>query len=222
VLHDAVMKKTALRLTLILGLLFLVAGVFFVNLVKGNAVWPIGSIHIEAKPVYYSSTINLSYNAVFPSDFGISALGRKWIVYSLDGAENVTVYDEYDDLKFYNGSFTLSGLSSGLHHIDIHSKNGTFMWGTPSLSGWCDAEDTASFTIDLSGKSPTPKPTLAPASTPAATPEPTKTPYREANVQNTSQYLAVGGMIVVTVAVVCVGLGLLFYFIRRKQSIRKL
>jgi hypothetical protein len=127
---------------------------------------------------------------------------------------NVTVYDEYTALKFYNGSFTLSGLSSGWHHIDIYSKNGTFMWGTPSLSGWYDAEDTASFTIDLSGKSPTP--TLAPTSAPTATPEPTTSPYEEVDVQNTSQYLVEGGMLIVTVAVVCVGLGLLLCLIKRK------
>jgi hypothetical protein len=193
VLLGAVMKKTALALALIIWAIFSLLAVESqtIILVRGNAVWPIGSIHIDAQEaILYSSTITLSYSAVFPSDFGISALGRKWIVYSLDGAENVTVYDEYNALKFYNGSFTLSGLSSGLHHIDIYSKNGTFMWGTPSLSGWCDAEDTASFTIDLSGKSPTPTPQLA------------------------EQEAILG--IAVTVTVVCVGLGLLFYLIKRK------
>jgi len=199
-------KKTALVVSLIICAIFSLLAVESQTprLVRGNAVWPIGSIHIEAQEaIFYSSEITLSYRAVFPSDFDDSVWGRKWIVYSLDGAENVTVYDEYNDLKFYNGSFTLSGLSSGRHHIDIYSKNGTFLWGSSSLSGWCDADDRAWFTI-------------VPLSTPTATSGPIVTPYGEANLQDKSQYLAIGGMVAVTVAVLAVGLGLLLYRIKRK------
>jgi hypothetical protein len=128
------MKRTAFALILIICIVFslLVFESQTMLLVKGNAVFPSGSINIETKPVYYSSTVTLSYIAVFPMDFGDGGLGRKWIVYSLDGGGNVTVYDEYNDLESYYGSVTLSGLSSGWHTIDIYSKNGTFWWGTSS------------------------------------------------------------------------------------------
>jgi len=190
--------------------------------VKGNAGFPSGSIHIEVKPVYYSSTITLTYNAVFPSYFGDTVWGRKWIVYNLDGGENVTVYDEYNDLKLYNGNVTLSGLSSGFHTLAICSRNGTFVWGTSSYEGWYDAEDTASFTIDLFGKSPTPTPTLAPTSKPTATPEPTPTPSEETtplptiNTGPSSYYFddfLIGG---IAGAVAIAVLVLLFYFTKRK------
>jgi hypothetical protein len=206
------MKNTALVLALIFILLFLVVGVFFVNLVKGNAVFPSGSIDIETKPVYYSSTINLSYLAVFPMDFGDGGLGRKWIVYSLDGGGNVTVYDEYNDLESYYGSLTLSGLSSGWHTIDIYSMNGTFLWGTSSFRDWRDSHDRDIFTVDLSGKSPAPTSTPAPTSVPTFTPGPTSTPSNELQLARQEAILGV----VVTVAVLAVSLGLPVYLIKRK------
>jgi hypothetical protein len=196
------MKKTALVVSLIICAIFSLLVVEFQtpSLVRGNAVWPIGSIHIDAQEaIFFSRTSTLNYSAVFPSDFDDSVWGRKWIVYSLDGAENVTVYDEYNDLKFYNGSFALSGLSSGRHQIDIYSKNGTFLWGSSSLSGWCDAGDRAYFTI-------------VPLSTPTATPEPTSTPNNEP--QSTEQTVILG--LAITVAVLAACLGLLIYLIKRK------
>jgi len=202
------MKKTALVLTLISILLFLVVGVSFVNLVKGNAVFSSGSIVLYTTPVYYSSTITVHYVAEFS---GIND-GHKWIVYSLDGGENVTVYDEYNGLKSYYGSLTLSGLSSGQHTIDIYSVNGTFWWGASSYRAWGDAHDGDSFIIDLSGKSPTPTPTIAPTPVPTATPEPT--PFEESDVPNASQFMVPGGA--VAVISIIVFLGLLFYFIKRK------
>ncbi len=210
------MKKTAYTIILIICVVFCLLAVESQTtiLVKGNAGFPSGSIHIEVKPVYYSSTITLTYNTVFPSYFGDTVWGRKWIVYNLDGGENVTVYDEYNDLKLYNGNVTLSGLSSGFHTLAICSRNGTFVWGTSSYEGWYDAEDTASFTIDLSGKSPAPTPTLAPTSKPTATPEliPTPTPTPEPESLPTSLVMASS----VTLAVVLFGIGLLFYGIKRK------
>jgi len=202
------MKKTALVLALISVLLFLVVGVFFVNLVKGNAVFSSGSIVLYTTPVYHSSTITVHYVAEVP----FSGLSHKWIVYSLDGGGNVTVYDEYNNLKSYYGSVTLSGLSSGLHTIDIYSKNGTFWWGASSYRAWGDAEDTASFTIDLSGKSPIPTPTIAPTTEPTPTLEPT--PFEETGVQNTSQFMVAGGA--VALVSIIVFLGLLVYFIKRR------
>jgi hypothetical protein len=204
VLCGAWVKKTAAVVSLIICAIFSLLAVEsqLPSLVRGNAVWPIGSIDIDAQEIFHSSTITLNYSAVFPVDFDDSVWMRKWIVYSLDGAENVTVYDEYNDLKFCNGSFTLSGLSFGRHKIDIYSKNGTFLWGSSSLSGWRDADDRACFTV-------------IPSSTPTTTPEPAVTPYGEADVQNESQYLAAGGIMAITAVVLAAGLGLL-YRIKKK------
>ena len=205
------MNRTALVLALLSILLFLVVGVFFVNLVKANAVFPSGSIILYTTPVYYSSTITLHYVAEFPG-FSDGGLRHNWIVYSLDGGGNVTVYDEYNNLMSYYGSMTLSGLSSGWHTIDIYSINGTFWWGTSSYRAWSDAEDTASFTIDLSGKSPAPTSTPAPISMPTFTPEPRLTPSNE--LQSAGQEVILG--VAVTVAVIIAGLGFLVYLIKRK------
>ena len=150
---------------------------------------------------YYSSTITLTYHATF--DFGIE---HKWIVYSLDDGENITVYDKYNNLQYYSGSVTLSGLSSGKHHIDIYSKNGSYVFGTGRSGGWFDFPDRVYFTIDLSEESPTP--TFAPTSTPTATPEPTP----ELESLPTSLVMASS----LTVAAVVIGLGLLVYLIKRK------
>jgi len=190
------LKRTVLVLALTSVLLFLVVGVFFVNLVKGNATFPSGSIILYTTPVYYSSTITLHYYAAFPMFFSDGSLRHNWIVYSLDGGQNVTVYDEYNGLESYYGSLTLSGLSSGWHTIDIYSVNGTLWWGTSSYREWRDAHDGDSFTIDLSEKSPTP------------------TPYEETGVQNTSQFMVAGGAVALLSIIVFIGL--LVYFIKRR------
>jgi hypothetical protein len=194
------MKKVALALALIisaiLSLVTIESQVTTIR-VKGNAFFGSGSIHIGEPLVldgvtyilpenktYYSSTIIVSYRAIFPNGLGAGGWGRKWIFYSLDGGENVTVYDEYNALEDYNGTVKLSGLSAGNHIVDIYSKNGSYMWGAPDWGVYSDASERAYYTIVLSGESPAPTPTvaptqtptLAPTSAPTATPEPTDTP----------------------------------------------
>jgi len=206
------MKKTAFAVTLIICVVFspLAVESQTIVLVRGNAFFHIGDVEIVApEKTYYSSTITLSYYATFHV-----GLEHKWIVYSLDGGENVTVYDEYNGLEGYSGSVTLSGLSSGSHVIDICSKKGSYGFGTGISGSWFDFHDRVYFTIDLSGESSNPTPTLAPTSMPTATPEPTVTPYT--TLQLAEQEAILG--IAVTMAVVCIGLGLLLYGIKRKQS----
>jgi hypothetical protein len=188
------MKKTALAVTPILCMilcLFAFESQTTTVLVKGNAIFASGYIRmgepvvrdgvtydVPENKTYYSSTIIVSYRAIFPHDFGASAWGHKWIFYSLDGGENVTAYDEYNGLEGYNGSLTLSGLSSGDHFIDIYSKNGTYVWGPPDWGVYSDATERDYFSIVLSGESQTPTPTVAPTPihTTSPSPEPTATP----------------------------------------------
>ncbi len=213
------MKNTAFAVTLIICVVFSLLAVESqtIVLVRGNAFFHIGDVEIVApEKTYYSSTITLSYYATF-----LTELEHKWIVYSLDGGENVTVYDEYNKplnlisgLASYNGSVTLSGLSSGSHVIEICSKKGSYVFGTGISGDWFDIADRVYFTIDLSGESSNPTPTIAPTSKPIATPEPTVTPYT--TLQLAEQEAILG--IAVTMAVVSVGLGLLLYGIKRKQS----
>jgi len=142
------MKKTALSVTLIICVVFslLVFESQTITLVRGNAVFGSGDIHIitPENKTYYSRTLTLSYLADFPM-----SLNHKWIVYSLDGGENVTVYDEYNDLwGEYTGSVTLSGLSSGSHVLFIYSKEGSYVFGTGVSFRWYDAYDTVYFTVN--------------------------------------------------------------------------
>ncbi len=169
-------------------------------LVKGNATFLDGSILIVA-PVdatYYSSTLILSYRAVFPHNSE-----HKWIFYSLDGGENVTVYDEYNSLEGYNGSFTLSGLSAGNHVIDIYSEKGSFVLSTGG-SGWEDAHHRVYFRVVLHGESPTPTATPKPSATPETTSQPATFPATLVFVSSIGSAL--------------VGIGLFVYFKKRLRG----
>lgn len=201
------MRKTALSLILIISIalsLSTIESQTATILVKGNATFAFGSVQIVSpeNKTYYSSTLNLSYSAVFPI---MNSAGHKWIFYSLDGGENVTVYDEYNGLESYNGSVTLSGLSSGNHVIDIYSKDGIFVLSTGG-SGYWDAVYRVCFRIVLSGNSPTPTPTVAPTPTPSATPEATSQPAT----------LPASLVFVASTGIAIVGIGLFAYFKKRK------
>jgi len=206
------MKNTAFAVTLIICVVFslLAFESQTIVLVRGNAIFHIGEVEIVApeNKTYYSSTITLSYHATFPFD-----LKHKWIVYSLDGGENVTVFDENNYSGSYNRSVTLSDLSSGSHVLYLYSKKGSYVFGTGISGGWYDFADRVYFTIDLSGESSNPTPTIAPTSTPTSTPEPTAPPY-EVDVKNASLYLASGGMFAFTLIISF--LSLLVYLIKRK------
>ena len=139
------------------------------------------------------------------------------IFYCLDGKENVTVpFEETitgEGTHYnYRVSTYLSSLSDGDHNVIVYGVGKKYPFVLDSID----------FAIVYSSKTPeptptpTPAPTSAPTPSPVPTPEPSVTPYGEADVQNTSQYLASGGMVAVTVAVIAVGLGLLVYKIKRK------
>ena len=128
---DAEMKKTVLSLIIISAIFSLLAVKFQTTiLVKGNYIppfYPASSVDItfpENDKTYYSSTLTMRYNAQFQN------VVNKLVVYNLDGAGNVTIYDDYNDFGDINGSVTLSGLSVGSHHMVLMSESGT------SFAGW--------------------------------------------------------------------------------------
>jgi hypothetical protein len=200
------MRKTALALTLIFSAILSLLSVESQNtiiLVNGNFLVGFGSILIVApeNKTYHSSTLTLSYRATFPQ-MGLAApelagiWGHKWIVYSLDGGQNVTVYSECNDSEGYNGSVALSGLSSGNHCIEIYSKNGTFasIMGTGGDAIWGDAYYRVFFEIVLPGGSPTPTP--SPSAAPEATSQSATFPATQSFVASIGIALAVIGLFV--------------------------
>jgi hypothetical protein len=119
------MKKTALALTLaIYAILSLLAIEHQPEiLVKGNpiAYSRVWITYPEAgNNTYYTNTLTVNYSADF------HYVGHRLLVYSLDGGENITLYEYYDktegdSLGYTNGSVTLTGLSDGKHNIEIYS-----------------------------------------------------------------------------------------------------
>jgi hypothetical protein len=133
------MKKTSFAVMLILSIILSLLAIGFWNgiLVKGN-IWPITHIAItfpENDKIYYSSTLTMWYHVGF-------AVEHKWIVYSLDGGEEVTLCDEYGSPFEYDGSVVLSGLSAGQHRLDIIAKNASAISGE-----WQDSVDTIFFNV---------------------------------------------------------------------------
>ncbi len=126
------MKKTALAAMFIISVVFSLL-VFEHQpeiLVNGNpiAISNVWITYPEAgNNTYQSSTLSVNYTAHF------SHVHRRLVVYSLDGGENVTIYEypyqwEADAGSIdINGSVTLTGLSDGRHYITIYSV-GTFMF----------------------------------------------------------------------------------------------
>ena len=127
----------AVMLTISVILSLLAIGFWSAILVKGN-IWPMTSIAItfpENDKTYYSSTLTMWYHVRF-------AVEHKWIVYSLDGGEEVTLCDEYGSPFEFDGSVALSGLSTGQHRLDIIAKNASAISGK-----WQDSVDTIFFNV---------------------------------------------------------------------------
>jgi hypothetical protein len=136
------MKKTALTLALTLSVVLSLSVVEFqaAILTKGN-IFPLSSITItypENDKNYNSSTLTMRYQAHIDVD-------REWIVYSLDGAEFVTILDQEGPYES-DGNVTLSRLSPGPHSIEIRSKDASWFPNT----GWFDAVDKVYFNVLIS------------------------------------------------------------------------
>jgi hypothetical protein len=174
------MIKTALTYGFIISVIFSLLAVESQSttiLVKGNpiAVTYVRITYPEASNnTYHSNTLIVNYTAHF------SHVQRQLVVYSLDGRENVTIY-EYPYLweadagsVDINGSVTLTGLSDGKHYITIYSI-GTFMF--PPDPAYID------FWINTNPK-------------PAASPKPTSTAESLLLVSSAGIALAVIGLLV--------------------------
>ena len=139
------MKKTALTRTLVICAVFSLLAVGFQAAiqVEGNFIWPTSFICItfpENDKTYYSNTFTMRYHASFSrtADYEVD---HKWIVYSIDGGENITIVDEYGSPYDFKGSVTLSGLSAGQHYVEICAKNASYEWY------WRDEYDRVYFNI---------------------------------------------------------------------------
>ena len=157
-------------------------------------------------------TITVDTAFVPPKPFIISPLNQTYntdevpLIYAIDSM----IFHSYYSLDTANygfgrveftGNTSLTNLSEGSHTLRLSLETESH-----SLLAYEYFFLTVYFTVDSNQSTPTPSPT----------PEPIVTPYGEADVQNTSQYLVAGGMVAVTVAVLAVGLGLLVYLIKRK------
>jgi hypothetical protein len=135
-------KKTALALALSLFAVLTLSVAKFqaAILTKGN-IFPLNSVTItfpENDKNYNSSTLTMRYQAYIDVD-------RKWIVYSLDGAESVTILDQYGAYGS-DGNVTLSSLSAGPHCIEIRAINASWFPNT----GWFDSVDKVYFNVLIS------------------------------------------------------------------------
>jgi hypothetical protein len=157
-------------------------------------------------------TITVDTDFIPPEPFIISPLNQTYntdevpLIYTIDSKIFLSYYSldtanyAYGSIGF-TGNTTLTNLSEGSH---------TFRLSLETESHSLQRREyfflTVYFTVDSNQLTPTL----------TASPEPAVTPYGEANVQNQSRYLAVGGMMTITVVVLAAGLGLLVYFIKRK------
>ncbi len=205
------MKKTALVLALISALLFSVVGAHFIGLAETNPYWwwePIPSETLPAKisilspqnhATYSSGDVNITVNLTRPETPSTPVSGSLSASLFLDGIriDSIPEYTHLYTKIIFNT--VLHSLVDGNHKLEVKAR---YFLGAFSV----DSTSTVFFTIENTSSSPSPSPS----------PEPTSSTYGEVNVQNTSQYLAVGGMVAFTITVVLVGLGLLLYRIKRK------
>ena len=183
------------------------------NLANGNHTLTVYAYFADESG---SSIIDITFTVdtdfIPPEPFIISPLNQTYntsevpLIYTID-SKIFRSYYSLDTANYgfgrieFTGNTTLTNLSEGSHTFRLSLETESH-----SLERYEYFFLTVYFTIDSNQSTPTP--------TPAS--EPIVTPYGEADVQNTSQYLSVGGMVAFTVAVLAFGLGLLVYLIKRK------
>jgi hypothetical protein len=226
------MTRTAFVIIVIFALLF--SSVELVKMAKANAVpifWTMFySNYDEVEPVpstippsisMYSPQNNTVYSSrnITVSLYVRNAELAGWqssvtnVYYTLDGKSGAGLYFHpiNERLPAFNTTFNLPLVSLGKHQLTVEAYVDVLR-STPSEVFFLETNSTVYFTVDLSGESPTPAPTIAPTSMPTSTPGPTSTPSNE--LQLTGQEAIFG--VAFTITVVCVGLGLLVYLIKRK------
>ena len=187
-LYGAVMKKGTFAVNLIFALIILMSfGIYFVD-----EAFCTGSLVVTVDSpediVYTSSSVVISISASDPANL----TGPEAVAYSLDGEPQVIVATGPLGVHSLDGSVVLS-LSNGRHEI----VGVGITWFNGTVDGIFFSEPvqfTVDSPVDYVPSSPTPFPSEQP--------------------QQLGQDVILG--VVVTVAVLCVGLGLLVYLIKRK------
>jgi hypothetical protein len=167
---------------------------------------------------YSENGVWLNFTVTKPSDWVELEGHLTAVIYYIDSIDSINIPSSIDQnyseteiavedpfgvvnspLEF-SFSFKLTELSDGMHTISVATRG---LFKDHDIPVY-DSSGPIYFTVAKEFyDSPT-------------TPSPEPTPFEEIDVQNTSQYLVTGGMVILTVAVVCVGLGLLLYGIKRK------
>ena len=206
------MKKTALKLTIIFALLFLVVGVQLVSLVKGN-FYPFYPPPPDADPpniailspknntAYSSGELNITVcvtRSEIPSGYTLES----WSVSLLLDGVLIDSVSEYIPRSEVDINTVLHDPFNGKHVLEVEAS-----YRLKSLVSFTSIKSTS--TVSFSVENIT-KPSPSPSPVATLTPEPTATPEPESSP--TSLVVASS----VTVAVVCIGLGLLVYLIKRK------
>jgi hypothetical protein len=223
-LYGAVMKKTALALTLISALLLVATVLHFPSLASANPV-PYPSEPNKESPtlkvdspqngeVYTGDTVELVFAVTKPDSWnhywlgvtsGLPVIGDYLVWVYLDGDLNCTFWDpNLRDTPTTDYSVVLDGLAEGGHKVKIDVVPRTFYENqnpgprdTDYFSYQLDnVSDTIHFTVN-SDLLPSPSPPLEPTSTP----EPASEPFPTAVVAAASG-----------VSAIFVGIGLLVYF----------
>ena len=215
------MKKTAFAIPIASGLIVsLILGVQFIQLVQANG-YILQRTYNGPPTITIESPLDneiFSFNTVVFA-FTLTKPSYNWT--SRNGAGNRVAYvDIIVDEIFYGRvdvnselmvpfsySLNLTDLQHGTHSAQLVANckgvSTTVMYpsmeweGVSYYTAW---SDIVSFTVD------------SPESTPS--PEPTYTPYKEPQPVDQQAILGVSAI----VAVLCVGLGLLFYFIKRSPN----
>ena len=186
------MKRKALALALLLGIFVsLVSGINAVKIVTANFVPGPPSIFIDSPETNKTYTTNSIWLNITLKAFFDSGNVSRIVECSLDGKENTSipvVYEGLDEDYFstVTGSLLLSDLTEGSYSMTVYA---TYHFLEPWKLFYSNSE-TVNFVIEL------PKPT----------------PYKE--LHQTGQEVILG--VAVTIGVLCIGLGLLLYLIKRK------
>ncbi len=139
------MKRTTMALLLIISAFLSMLAIEYqaaTTVVKGNPSWSVSSYVQITYPeagnnTYYSNTLTVNYTVHFDN------VEHRLVIYSLDGGENVTIYEYYpkmevDPVGDINGNITLTDLSDGHHILEIFSFGPFYL---PPVDSAADSND---------------------------------------------------------------------------------
>ena len=208
------MKKTALVMTLLWAIFVsLVAEIHVVKVAVANPInpWkrviPVGTVPAKVSilsprnnTAYPSGDLNITVQIAKPETPSLTAFDSHSVNLFLDGVL-IDSISEYIPRSKTDINTIMHNPFIGKHKLVVKAS---YFLGGFSI----DSSSTIFFTVENASSLPNPSPSPEPTSTPIATPE----PAIETESFPSSLVMASS----VTVAAVCVGLGLLVYLIKRK------